>query len=60
MYSGLYGDFTGNNIVSLNDFAEFVTYWLSDDCNETDGVDLNYDCIVSFDEFAAFAENWLK
>jgi hypothetical protein len=60
VFSGLYGDFTGNDIVELNDLAEFVMYWLLDNCTETAGVDLNDDCIVSFDEFAAFADNWLK
>jgi pectate lyase len=60
VYSGLYGDFTGNDIVSLNDLAEFVIYWLSYDCNETAGVDLNDDCMVNFDEFTVFADNWMK
>jgi pectate lyase len=56
---GLYGDFTGNDIVSLNDLAEFAGYWLLDNCNETAGVDLNDDCMVNFYEFAVFADNWL-
>jgi hypothetical protein len=60
VFSGLYGDFTGNKIVKLDDLAEFATYWLLENCTETAGVDLNDDCIVNFDEFAAFADNWLK
>ncbi len=60
VYSGLYGDFIGNDIVEMNDLAEFLTYWLSDNCNDTAGVDLNDDCIVNFDEFAVFADNWME
>jgi pectate lyase len=60
VYSGLYGDFTGNGIVSMSDLAEFLIYWLLDDCEETAGVDLDSDCRVNFDEFSAFAENWMQ
>jgi hypothetical protein len=60
VYSGLYGDFTGNKKVELDDLAKFVEYWLVSDCNATAGVDLNDDCIVNFYEFAAIADNWLK
>jgi hypothetical protein len=60
VFSGLYGDFTGNKIVKLDDLAEFATYWLLENCTETAGVDLNGDCVVNFDEFAAFADNWMK
>jgi exo-poly-alpha-galacturonosidase len=56
---GLYGDFTGNNIVEMNDLPDFLDYWLEDDCNETNGVDLDENCIVNFYEFSAFANNWL-
>jgi hypothetical protein len=60
VFSGLYGDFTGNKIVKFDDLARFATYWLLDNCAETAGVDLNGDCNVDFDEFAAFADNWMK
>jgi exo-poly-alpha-galacturonosidase len=56
---GLYGDFTGNGIVEMNDLPDFLDYWLEDDCNETNGVDLDENCIVNFYEFSAFANNWL-
>ena len=60
VFSGLYGDFSGNGIVEINDLPEFSGLWLVDDCNETDGVNLNGDCIVNFYEFSVLAENWLK
>ncbi|MCJ7778690.1 MAG: hypothetical protein MUP16_10290, partial [Sedimentisphaerales bacterium] len=58
-FNGLYGDFTGNGIVEMNDLPDFLDYWLVNDCNETNGVDLDENCIVNFYEFSAFANNWL-
>ena len=55
-----YGDFTGNGTVDMNDLSVFCSYWLVDDCDETEGVDLNGDCLVNFYEYAFLAENWLK
>jgi pectate lyase len=60
VFSGLYGDFTGNAIVEMNDLPDFLDYWLEDDCNETSGLDLDNDCIVNFYEFSVLAENWLQ
>jgi hypothetical protein len=57
---GLYGDFTGNGIVDMNDLAVFCTFWLADDCDETEGVDLDGGCLVNFYEYAFLAENWLQ
>jgi len=54
---GLYGDFTGNDIVEMNDLPIFLDYWPLSDCNETASVDLDEDCIVNFHEFAVLAEN---
>lgn len=59
VFSGLYGDFTGNGIVETNDLPDFLDFWLINDCDETAGVDLDEDCIVNFHEFAVLAENWL-
>ncbi len=56
---GPYGDFTGNNIVEMNDLSAFFNFWLMNDCNETDRVNLDENCIVKFHEFAVLAENWL-
>jgi rhamnogalacturonan endolyase len=56
---GLYGDFTGDDIVDMNDIPYFTDFWLDDDCNETAELDLNDDCIINFYEFSALAENWL-
>ncbi len=57
---GIYGDFTCNGIVEMNDFFSFLGFWLLDDCDETVGVDLDEDCNVNFHEFAVLAENWLQ
>jgi len=53
---GLYGDFTGDNIVNAKDLFEFSTLWLAEDCDPN--VDLNGDCRINFYEFSAFANNW--
>ncbi|MGA2916833.1 MAG: hypothetical protein ABSE89_12485 [Sedimentisphaerales bacterium] len=60
VFGGLFGDFTGNGIVEMNDLPAFLDFWLVNDCNETAGVDLDENCIVNFYEFAVLAENWLK
>jgi hypothetical protein len=58
--SGPYGDFSGNNIVEMDDLSEFLLYfWTDSDCEATFGVDLDEDCIVNFYEFAVLAENWM-
>jgi peptidoglycan/xylan/chitin deacetylase (PgdA/CDA1 family) len=57
---GLYGDFTCNGTVDMNDLSAFIDFWLVDDCNETIGVDLYEDGIVNFCEFAVLAESWLQ
>jgi exo-poly-alpha-galacturonosidase len=43
----------------MNDLPDFLDYWLVNDCIETNGVDLDGNCIVNFYEFSAFANNWL-
>ena len=55
-----YGDFTGNDIVDMNDLSGFFNLWLVNDCNEIARVDLNGDCVVNFYEFAVLMENWLR
>lgn len=55
---GIYGDFTGNGVVDMNDLPSFFSFWVADDCNGTVGVDLDEDCIVNFYEFAVLAQNW--
>ena len=59
-FIGLYGDFTGDDIVDMNDLPEFVESWLQDGCIETAELDLNGDCIINFYEFSALAQNWLE
>ncbi len=60
VFGGLYGDFTGNGIVAMNDLPDFLDFWLIDDCYETAGMDLDNNCIVNFYEFSVLAENWLE
>ena len=57
---GPYGDFTGNDIVEMNDLSVFLNFWLVDDSNDIATVDLNKDGKVNFYEFAFLAENWLQ
>ncbi len=52
------GDFTGNGMVDMDDLLMLVDFWLENDCNETAGLDLNGDCIISFYEFSLLARNW--
>lgn len=58
VFGGLYGDFTGNSLVTMDDFSIFLYFWLMNDCDATAGVYLNEDCRVNFCEFAVLAENW--
>jgi len=60
VFGGLYGDFTGNRIVEMDDFSVFLDYWAVNDCDETAGVDVDEDCVVGFSEFAVLAKNWLQ
>ncbi len=55
----LYGDFTGNNTVEMDDLYIFASYWLDSNCSETVGVDVDGDCLVNFYEYAFLANNWL-
>lgn len=57
--TGIYGDFTGDDVVDVTDLGEFVEYWLENDCNEIGSLDLNEDCIINFHELAAMGQNWL-
>ena len=57
MFGGLYGDFTGNGIVEMNDLSVFLDLWPLNDCNATAGVDPDEDCIINFNEFAILADN---
>jgi hypothetical protein len=57
VFSGLYGDFTGNGIVEMNDLSVFLDFWPLNDCNDAASLDLDEDCIINFHEFAVLAEN---
>ncbi|MBN1788398.1 MAG: carbohydrate-binding protein [Sedimentisphaerales bacterium] len=54
----IYGDFVVNGVVDVYDLDYFCQLWLVDDCNATDGVDLNDDCVVDNYELSVFANNW--
>ncbi|HOQ03601.1 MAG TPA: DUF5010 C-terminal domain-containing protein [Anaerohalosphaeraceae bacterium] len=54
----VYGDFTNDDVVNLDDLPSFADIWLLNDCGLTPGLDLNEDCRINYYEFAVFAENW--
>jgi hypothetical protein len=56
----LYGDFTYDNKVDINDILRLREIWLDSSCGETAVLDLNDDCIINFYEFSALAQNWLE
>lgn len=51
----IYGDFTGDFQVNIDDLPGFVSIWLDNDCGP---LDLNEDCLINLYEFAAMARNW--
>ena len=56
----VYGDFTGDGIVNIDDLYGFSDVWLVNDCNENGELDLNGDCVINLYEFAMMALNWLE
>jgi arabinogalactan endo-1,4-beta-galactosidase len=59
-FDKIYGDITGNGIVDFEDLHDFFELWLKNDCAATAGLDLDGDCVITFYEFAALAQNWLE
>lgn len=57
-FTGLYGDFTGEGNVDLEDLAALLALWLENDCIITAGMDINGDCTVDLFEFSEMAKNW--
>ena len=57
---GLYGDFTGDRHIAIDDLADLVQLWLADDCALTSAVDTDGDCRVNFYEFSKFGPNRKK
>lgn len=55
---GLYGDWTGDGVVGMEDLSLFCARWLADDCDDAAGMDLDGDCVVSVNEFTVLARNW--
>jgi hypothetical protein len=56
----LYGDFTGDGIVEMDDIPYFTDFWLENDCNKINELDLDDNCIINFYEFSVLANNWQK
>ncbi len=56
----IYGDFTGDGVVRMDDLPGFFEIWLMNDCNENAELDLNDDCVISLYEFCLLALNWLE
>lgn len=55
----LYGDFTGDHTVDVDDLAEIALLWLSDNCQLFADFDIHNDCQIDLSEFSMIAENWL-
>jgi hypothetical protein len=53
----LFGDVDGSATVDLIDFSLLASHWLADPADT--GLDSNQDGILSFEDLAAFAANWL-
>jgi len=54
-------DFNNDKTVNLLDYAVLASYWLVEDCNDTnwcDGADLDLDGDVDFDDLGLFVEYW--
>jgi len=58
--SRIYGDFTGDGMVRMDDLPGFFEMWLMNDCDENTELDLNGDCVISLYEFCLLALNWLE
>jgi hypothetical protein len=56
------GDIDGSCYVEYVDVREVASYWLVDDCNETnqwcEGTDLDESTMVDIIDFASLAQNW--
>ena len=59
---GELSDFSGNGIVSFEDFAVLAEYWMDYVCAEPDwceGCDFDHSGLVDLNDLRKFAENWL-
>ncbi|HOM61215.1 MAG TPA: hypothetical protein PLP49_07250 [Anaerohalosphaeraceae bacterium] len=55
----LYGDFTGNHFVDLDDFAVFTKLWTLIDCQLLSDFDTDGDCMIGLSEFSEMTDNWM-
>lgn len=58
--TGMYGDFTENGSVGVEDLARLAALWLENDCFMTAGIDQDGDCMVDMAEFEQMAQNWMQ
>jgi hypothetical protein len=58
---GLVGDFDDSNTVDIDDLMEFCQYWLwqYSEYQQCQGIDLDNDGLIAFEDMAKFAQNWL-
>jgi rhamnogalacturonan endolyase len=55
----LYGDFTGDQFVNLNDWAVFSQLWLRRNCNSLGDFDWDSDCRIDLVELGQVINHWL-
>lgn len=58
--SPIKGDFNIDYLVNLHDYARLAAQWLTFQCGECDGVDINKDQNVDQTDLYFFMQNWLK
>jgi hypothetical protein len=54
------GDYTGDNLVNLNDLNRFLDMWLYNNCTAIAGFDLDENCTIDLYEFSVLAQHWLE
>jgi hypothetical protein len=58
-FTGIYGDFTVDGSINLEDFAEMSALWVENDCITTAAMDLNGNCRIGIYELSMLVQNWL-
>jgi hypothetical protein len=56
----LFGDFTGDGKVDLDDLSVFATYWLTDEPSKDIAPSQQPDGIINFLDLAVFAQQWMS
>ena len=58
VYEDYYSDLTGDGNVDVDDLAVFIYLWLEDGCVQTEGLDLNGNCVIDLYELSVLSRNW--